>query len=72
MTIITPHRGGCDPPSPHADPGVSSTLEDLFSVLAKNRGCHVDLHGVFLPSAVHVLDSNEEELPLGLVAVRGV
>jgi hypothetical protein len=50
------------------DPGVSSTLEDLFSVLAKNRGCHADLHGVFLPSAVHVLDSNEEGLPLGLVA----
>ena len=41
-------------------------------MLAKSRGCHAALHGVFLPSAVHVLDSNEEELPLGLVAVRGV
>lgn len=51
------------------DPGVTSTLEDLFSVLAKNSGCHANLHGRFLPSAVQLLDTNEAGLPLGLVPV---
>ena len=54
---------------PSSDPGVSSALDDLFSVLAKNNGCHANLHGRFLPSAVQLLDSNEMGLPPGLVAV---
>lgn len=51
------------------DPGITSTLEDLFSVLAKNSGCHANLHGRFLPSAIQLLDTNEAGLPLGLVPV---
>ena len=54
-----------------SDPGVSSTLEDLFSVLAKNPGCRANLHGRFLPSAVQLLDRSETGLPLGLVPVSG-
>ena len=51
------------------DPGVCSTLEDVFSVLAKNPSCHRDLHSQFLPTAVQLLDSNDQGLPLGMVAV---
>lgn len=52
------------------DPGVSSTLDDLISVLATNTSCHANFHQHFLPLAVQLLDStNKEGLPLGLVAV---
>ena len=52
------------------DPGLSSTLEDLFSVLANNAGCHANFHRHFLPSAVQLLDcANKEGNPLALVAV---
>ncbi|CAI8007574.1 Importin-9 [Geodia barretti] len=49
------------------DPGLSSSLEDLFSVLANNPGCHADFHRSFLPSAVQLLESNETGISLGLL-----
>ena len=61
------------PPSPLplslVDPSISSCLEELFGVLASNPGCHGILLPRFLPTAVEILDSNESQLPLGLVSV---
>ena len=39
-------------------------------MLASNVGCHGTLLPRFLPTAVEILDSNEGQLPLGLVSVR--
>ena len=49
-----------------------SCIEELFSVLAKNPGCHSDLHARFLPVAVEILTSNESQLPLGLAVVSQI
>ena len=38
-------------------------------MLADNPGCHNDLHSRFLPTSLEILQSNESQLPLGLVAV---
>ena len=46
-----------------------STIEEVFAALAVNPGCHHDLHLRFLPVAVEALQSTENQLPLGLVAV---
>ena len=46
-----------------------STIEEVFAALAVNPGCHSDLHLRFLPVAMEALQSTENQLPLGLVAV---
>ena len=46
-----------------------STIEEVFAALAANPGCHSDLHLRFLPVAMEALQSTENQLPLGLVAV---
>ena len=46
-----------------------STIEEVFAALAVNPGCHNDLHLRFLPVAIEALQSTENQLPLGLVAV---
>lgn len=46
-----------------------STIEEVFAALAANPGCHGDLHLRFLPIAVEALQSSENQIPLGLVAV---
>ena len=52
-----------------SDPGLMSTIEEVFAALAVNPGCHSDLHLRFLPVAMEALQSTENQLPLGLVAV---
>lgn len=54
---------------PLTDPGLMSTIEEVFAALAANPGCHNDLHLRFLPVAMEALQSTENQLPLGLVAV---
>lgn len=54
---------------PLTDPGLMSTIEEVFAALAANPGCHSDLHLRFLPVAMEALQSTENQLPLGLVAV---
>lgn len=51
------------------DPSVSMSVEELFHSLAHNPSCHGYLHSRFLPTAIEILHSNGNQLPLGLVPV---
>ncbi len=53
----------------HADPSVSMPVEELFQSLSQNRGCHGYLQTRFLPTAIEILGSREDQMPLGLVPV---
>eukprot|EP00731_Ephydatia_muelleri_P021541 Em0014g132a len=49
------------------DPGISTCVEELFAVMAATPGCLEGLHSRFLPTAVHVLQSPEAQLPAGIL-----
>ena len=54
-----------------SDPGISTCVEELFAVMAATPGCLEGLHSRFLPTAVHVLQSPEAQLPAGILCVSG-
>ena len=63
--------GSCDlSHTQFSDPGVSTFVEELFGTLAANAHCRGNLQSRFLPTALEILQSDDSQLPLGLVAVR--
>ena len=52
-----------------SDPGVSTCVEELFATMATTPACWEGLHSRFLPTAVHILQSPEAQLPAGILCV---